>query len=93
MKVELYLRLFIQGNPLPCSAAVVTVDVTPNSISYNTSDLVTLCYFMDEQESEGLDWQKVGDAIFSGCRLEYAKGFGSAKIPVGNGYEMTWRKL
>ena len=91
MKVSLFLRLFEAGQSLPCAAADVEVDVTPNSISYASTDLRTLSYFMNEQEESGIEWQKVGDAIFAACSCYDKQSIG--RIWVGGDYEITWRKV
>lgn len=90
MKVNLFLRLFLVGDPLPCAAAHVDVEVTPNSISYSNTDLRTFVYFMNEQEKEGISWQNVGNAIFAAYQSEHQV---SGRIYVGGDYEITWRKV
>ena len=90
MKASLFLRLFEKGQSLPCAAAHVEVDVTPNSISYTSTDLRAFSYCLTEQEQSGIEWQKVGDAIFAACFSEHRC---SARIFVGGDYEITWRKV
>ena len=90
MKVNLFLRLFEAGQSLPCAAAHVEVDVTPNSISYASTDLMGFTYVADPSVPSPILWQKVGDAIFAACTCYDKQSVG--RIFVGGDYEITWRK-
>lgn len=89
-KIYLYLRLFRCGEELHCAGATVLVTVTPNSISYDSSDLAP---FAPRLKSKPNSWQELGNFIFDLVRSELLPEQVSARTYVCGGYEITGRKL